>query len=230
MVKDSLKIIVTTSDQYLHIPRIFAHLFNIFWDKNLQVEVVGYQKPPDLPPNFNFVSMGEQKIGDQKSFTRDLRKYIAEQPDYFIWSMEDGFLRDYVNFYRLDFLAELAKTRPDIGRVNLSKEVTKQDHKVYEVVNGITVYENNPDSLYRLSTQISIWSRDFAILNMQEDLTPWEFECQSDFARDKYHILGLDDDSPVRKNEGVRKHNLHAFNFDGISEDILNEMKTLKFI
>lgn len=223
-----MRIICTTSDRYHHILPIFCFLFNRFWSPDQKVEIVGYKKPEHiLPANFTFVSLGEQK-GDAKNFTRDLRGYFSKQDQFIIWCMEDTFLTKQVDFKSLTLLQSLTN-RPNIGRINLCKEVTKQDHIKYDNVEGYQIYENNRVSLYRLSTQMSIWNRDFALKYMQQDLTPWEFECQSDHAEDEYRILGLDDDSPVTKNEGVRKKDIYNYNFDNLPLEIIEEMRVKKF-
>jgi hypothetical protein len=223
-----LKIICTTSDKYHHILPIFCFLFNKYWSPGQKVEIVGYKESEHkLPPNFTFVSLGEQK-GDAKNFTRDLRVHFAKQDQFFIWVMEDTFLTQKVDFNKLQLLNSLTN-RENIGRINLCREVTKQDHIKYDNIQGVQVYENNKISLYRLSTQMSIWNRDFALKYMQNDLTPWEFECQSDHAVDEYRILGLDYDSPVTKNEGVRKTNIYNYNFDNLPLEIIEEMRAKKF-
>lgn len=220
-----MKIIVTTSNSYSHILPIFCYLFTKFWNHDDYVEIVGYKKPDIvLPENMTFVSMGEQ-VGDNRNFTRDLRVHFAKQDQFFIWLMEDTFLIRNVDFFGLEFLKRLT-LREDIGRINLTGECVKQTHVPYEIVDGVQVYENTPDSIYRLSTQPSIWNRDFVLANMQNDLSPWEFECQSDLARDKYHILGLDkENAPIRHNEGVRKRDIFAYNFAGLDQSIIDDMK-----
>lgn len=227
-MKQDLKVICTTSDKYHHILPIFCFLFNRFWGSDQEVEIVGYKVPEHiLPKNFKFTSLGEQK-GDAKNFTRDLRVHFAKQDQFFIWLMEDTFLTRPVDFKSLQLLTSLTN-RPNIGRINLCREVTKQDHIEYDCIEGYQIFENNKISLYRLSTQMSIWNRDFALKYMQQDLTPWEFECQSDHAVDEYRILGLDYDSPVTKNEGVRKRDIYNYNFDNLDQSIIEEMRAKKF-
>src|ERR1035438_568210 len=116
MKEKDTKIIVTTSDKYHHIIPIFVFLFQKYWGSKQRVELVGY-KTPDclLPDNFTFVSIGEQ--GSKKDFSTDLRKYFEEQDEYFIWSMEDTFLKKTINFESLDVLISLMKENTDIGRV-----------------------------------------------------------------------------------------------------------------
>ena len=225
-----MDICVTTSNAYKHLIPIYCFLFNKFWNDQQRVEIVGYDQPPyNLPSNFHFVSLGKQ-TEDKQNFTRDLRKYFAKKDKPFIWMMEDTFLRHPVDFKALNFLKSLTEKIPDVGRINLTREVVKQDHVLFDTIGGYDVYANNKYSLYRLSTQPSIWSKHFVLQYMAEDLTPWEFECQSDHSVDEFKILGLDHDAPVKHNEGVRKHDLHNYNFDGIDQSVIDEMNKLGLI
>lgn len=216
-----MKIIVTTSDKYLHIVPIFAHLFNKYWGAD--VELVGYKEPDNLPSNFTFHSMGEQT--DIKSFTRDLREYFKQQDQFFIWMMEDTFIKEPVD---IDMINTVLTTLlfDDTGRINLSHEVLKQDSLFYtnRFANGwrmLSVYENTHNARYRLSTQPSIWNRDFVLEYMQEDLSPWEFECQPYHKNDKWKVLGLSkEDSPIKHNEGVRKSDLSKYDLNGIEKEV----------
>lgn len=228
-----MKVIVTTSNTYInHVLPVFCFLFNKYWGDKQQVEVVGYDQPNfHLPTNFNFISLGIQQGGPQ-NFTKDLRKYFAKQDKFFIWMMEDCFLRQPINFKSLNLLKSLTDEQDiQIGRINLSREVMNQDHSLFKEMNGVEVFKNNKYSLYRLSTQASIWNKHFALQYMVEDLSPWEFECQSDHANDEFIILGLNTlDAPVTNNEGVRKRNIYSFDLNGIPEEYINEMKQLNIL
>jgi hypothetical protein len=238
-----LKIIVTTSNNYSHLVSIFAHLFNYYWSEKQEVEVVGYDAPKrQLPSNFSFVSLGQQ-VGGTENFTRDLRGYFAKQDDFFIWSFEDGWLSGFVDLKALDFLKSLTK-RDKIGRINLGNDILgwpykPERYKVYGVIDSYTVYENQQDASYRLSTQISIWNKNFLLPYMQKDLSPWDFELQNP-KNDGWHILGMGDDAPVKHNEGVckagpgkladRVTDVFKYNFKDIPQEKIEEMKRLEII
>lgn len=225
-----MKIIVTTSNKYLHILPIFCFLFNKFWNDKQQVEIVGYDKPTfDLPTNFNFVSLGVQ-TPDQQNFTRDLRKYFAKQEKYFIWLMEDTFIKSPINFTSLNILKSLTTQFSNVGRINLTREGMKQDNEFFRKVAGVNIFRNQKYSIYRLSTQPSIWNKHFVLQYMTEDLSPWQFECQADHAVDEFEILSMDQEAPMRHNEGVRKRNIFDFDLNGIPEEVIAEMKQLKII
>lgn len=221
-----MKIIVTTSNKYLHILPIFCYLFNKNWDKNQIVEIVCYDFPEfELPDNFVFRTLGKQE-GGAKNFTRDLREYFKKQDDFFIWMMEDTFIKS-VDTKKLNTLKLL--TYDNVGRINLSKETIKQKHFLnYVTVNDFKIFENTQDSLYRLSTQPSIWNKKFLLKYMQNDLSPWEFETQSS-CNDNYRILGMDE-AAVSHNEGVRRFDIKKYNFDGIDKQTVDEMKQLNIL
>lgn len=233
-----MKIIVTTSDDYLHIVPIFCYLFNKYWDDQQKVEIVCYDGINDfiensknkssykIPDNFNFVSMGVQSK-DAGNFTRDLRRYFAEQDEWFIWMMEDTFIKSKVDQKRLQYLFSLTQ-HENVGRINLTNEGRKQKFENYCVVEDLRIVVNTQDALYRLSTQPSIWNRNYLLKYMQNDIGPWEFETQQAF-NDGYRILGPEL-CVVKHNEGVRKFDLFKYNFDGIEQEVINEMKALNII
>ena len=224
-----MRIIVTTSNKYHHLLRIFIYLFNHNWDENQQVEIAGYARPSfELPTNFRFSSIGEQ-IGDAHNFSTDLRKYFEKQDEWLIWLFDDSFIRS-VNFQRLNILKSYTTFRnvDKIGRINLSAGSRFQDFIKYQEIGKYQILENTQTSNYRLSTQPSIWSRDFLLKYLTPNLTPWEFETQHSI-NDGWKILGPED-AAVEHNEGVTRHNIYDYNFHKVEESQINEMKQLGII
>lgn len=216
-----MKITVTTSNNYLHVIPVFLHLWKKYWGE--PIDLVGYDKPLyDLPKFVNWVSLGKQ--GDVKEFSTDLRKYFESQDQFFIWIMEDTFLKAPISYVRLGALKELT-SHENIGRINLTSETMKQKHKAVKEQLGL--YENTQDAQYRLSTQPSIWNRDFLLKYLTPGLSPWDFEKQES-TNDGYRILGFKE-AAVYHNEGVRKRNIHEFDFTGMDKDV-KEMKELFLI
>lgn len=198
-----MKIICTTSDNYHHCLPIFFEQYNKYWGDPF--ELVGYKKPEiELPENCTWVSLGEQR--GPEYFGEDMRAYFEQQPDSFVWLMEDTFIKgfDREKFDRIKTFARLK----DIGRINLTIEGTKQKHKV----SGQLIV-NDQDANYRLSTQPSIWNKSFLLKYLKPGLDPWQFEKQSAF--DSYVIIGPQENI-LEHNEGVRKHNIHELNLEGI--------------
>lgn len=223
-----MKIIVTTSNKYLHLIPIFTYLFNKNWDKHQEVEIVGYDKPDfDLPSNFTFYSLGEQ-IGNAKNFSTDLSSYFKKQEEWFIWMMDDTFIR-FVDFEKLKLLKSLTQIK-NAGRINLCSRATfLQDNFKSELFfDDYKIFENTQTALYRLCTQPSIWNKNFLLKYLTPDLTPWEFETQDSF-NDEFRIFGIEEDV-VLHNEGVTKHNIYDYNLNNIEEDQITELKNLNYI
>lgn len=204
------KVIVTTSDKYHHLLPVFFKCFSRHW--NVPFDLVGYKEPPDLPDNCTFVSLGEQR--GPKYFSDDLAPYFAKQPKFFIWLFEDSFIKSVDHqrlallFHTVQGLSIGVQLGSMIGRICLSREGMNRPH----IVNG-DMWAADPVSLYRLSTQPSIWNRDFLLHYLTPGLTPWQFEKQT--TKDNWTIIGPVE-SVVMHNEGVTKHDIYKLNLEGI--------------
>ena len=184
---------------------MFFYLYNKHWGD--KAELVGYTKPDTMPDNFTFHSMGEDR--GPKFWSTDLRNYFESKEDWFIWMMEDTFVRTYDTEKMKDCYAMCYN---GIGRVDLTKDVQKRTHTK---ANGYAW--GYPKERYRLSTQPSIWNKEFLLNYLHEGMTPWEFETQ-DPTDDGWQIVGAVD-YPLLHNEGVRRHDIHKFNMDGIDDE-----------
>ena len=196
-----MKVCITTSDNYHHCLPVFFKCWERHWGGEL--ELVGYKKPDNLPEYVTFISLGEQR--GAKFFSDDLRPYFEKQPQWFIWMMEDTFIKgvDFVKMRDLQILQ-----RADVGRIGLTRDIVNREHEVF---NGIAYAM--PHAKYRLSTQPSIWNRDFLLQYLTPNLSPWDFETQETV--DGWKVYGTVE-NVVAHNEGVRRHNIHKLNLDGI--------------
>lgn len=205
-----MKIVVTTSDRYHHILPVFFYLYNKYW--GAPFELVGYKKPEcELPDNCTWVSLGEQ--GDKNNWSTSLRAYFEQQPDEFIWLMEDTLLKEPVDN---NLCGAVAFT----GKVCLTDDVIKREHRKDDLI-AIA----HPASRYRLSTQPSIWNKKYLLQYLTPGLSPWDFETL-DPKNDGWDVIGFID-PPVKHNEGVRRHDIYKLNLDGMKpEDIehINEI------
>lgn len=201
-----MKVIVTTSDNYHHCLPVFFKQYNKYWGDAF--ELVGYKQPEYIPDNCTFVSLGEQH--GPEYFSDDMAAYFKDQPQFFVWLMEDTFIKGFDRgMYKFFQRYASPLTALTVGRINLTKEGTKQDH--YKTNSHIVT--NTPTAKYRLSTQPSIWNRDFLLKYLTPGLTPWKFETQPTV--DDFQIIGPKINI-VEHNEGVRKHDIHNLNLDGI--------------
>lgn len=224
-----MKVIVTTSDKYLHLLPIFCYLFNKFWSKDQEVEIVGYKRPPHtLPSNFKFHSLGVQ-TNSAKDFSNDLRPYFEQQDEYFIWMAEDAFLRAPVDLKVLE-LAKQWAPHFHSGRFGLSTLDAARYDLMYSMIESYSVYALTEFAPYRISMQPSIWNKYFLLKYLRPNLSPWGFEKQPS-ERDIYDVISFSKlDSPIIHNEGVRVSDIHKYDLNGIAPSIIAELKKLQII
>ena len=222
-----MRIICTTSNHYHHALKVFCYLFNKFWIPDSHVTVLGYNQPEfKLPDNFSFISMGEQK--GPSFWCTDLKQYINLILDKnFILMMEDGFLNRPIN---LDLYKKLCSCiNSNIGRIDLTQDMSTREYSHYKYIQGMEIVKSNQEINYRISTQISIWSKSFMLDYLIDGRSPWEFEIKgSEEARkDNRLILGTTkkDGFCVSNLEGVRKQNINHLNLNGLDDQTLRELK-----
>lgn len=200
-----IPIIVSTSDNYHHCLPIFFKQYNKFWGDPFTL--IGHKKPEmELPENCTWVSMGVQR--GVQYWSDDIISAFEKMPGkWFVWLFEDSFIRsfDKAGYYQL-----LTQCLPEVGRINLTREGMNRAHMIHG-----DYYIVHPDTNYRLSTQPSIWNKDFLFKYLTPGLNPWQFELQK--TKDDFVILGLVN-SPMKNNEGVRKHNIHKLDLTGIDD------------
>lgn len=203
-----MKIIVTTSDNYHHLLPVFFYLYNKYWGEPF--ELVGHAKPYcKLPDNCTWVSLGEQQ--GPKKWSDQLCPYFEQQPEQFIWMMEDTFLKSKVG---------LPPVPGAFGRFDLTKDLQSRQY-----TSSGTLITAHHESRYRLSTQPSVWNKNFLLQYLTPGLSPWDFETQ-DPKKDGWEVVGYID-PPVHHNEGVRRFNIHKLNLDGMCDEDLEMIKLI---
>lgn len=213
-----LPIYVSTNNKHLNCLRAFVEIFYHFLP-NQELRILGYEPPPyKLPDTCTFISLGKQ--GGLSEWSTDLRRYFKQNGEqYFIYGTEDAFFckNPQINF--INYLSNLMIRSDRIGRINLV-DATEGDNCSLEKsphysVSLIKKYENSewgPWSLYvqdkfsdySLTTQFSIWNKDFLMKYLIDGLSPWDFERQSYRTREdkEYSVLMVEGGFPIHKKEG----------------------------
>ena len=218
-----IPIYLTTSNGRDHIIKVFCYLFNKYWDKDKEVNVVGYDKPSfEMPPNFKFISMGKQ-IGGPAMWATDLKKFFESKKDpYFIHVLDDQFISTHTRFDIMQHLfdytishkavrANLGNIRESDGRIRFGEFYINESNNEYD----ICTFTQKAD--YRISTAFSIWERAYHLKYMVPGRTPWEYETMgSREAIDDGHIhICTDRKYPVYRIEGVVADSINTFNWKG---------------
>jgi len=232
-MSSKLNIYITTSDDYHHCLKPFAFLFNKFWSADKKVTFLGYKKPKvDLPSNFDFISLGEQR--GPSYYSEDLRLFYESIDDsHFICTMEDQFILDYVNIDVIDKFSEYLN-KDKVGRICLTNSIFQsiqgKKHNDYDIQDDYEIIEYSQDSEFRMTTEWSIWNKEYLCRHLTDGLDPWQFE-SSNSKKSKnngYHLLGCRNKVGVHHAEALRKKFWgRKFDFKFVNEDVYLDNDTI---
>ena len=161
-----MNIYISASNEYVHIIEQYAVLFNKYWP-NQNVTVLCYDVPNiPIPDNFKFVSLGKQG----KYWSNGLIDFFNNIKDeYFVFSLEDFFLVDYVDQYKVDLLEQEIVKGADKASLHF--------YYVYQIKNPsdrIVVLKQNIK--YKTSIHPAIWTRRYMLQNLKPDMSLIDFE------------------------------------------------------
>jgi hypothetical protein len=177
-----MNVYVLTSNNYLHCLPPFAFLFNKFWSDTQAVTVVGYdQRPPALPRNFQFMSLGKQ---EDYTWSQGIYRFCEAIQGVDTWPLimlEDYFISQPVDVGRIESLFNLMRREhPAIAKIDLTDDRLKVAHeKWYEgglLVGGLGLIRSADDAPFQTSTQAAIWRRDFLAQFLEDSENPWQYE------------------------------------------------------
>ena len=201
-----LKVYVTTSNEYVHVLKIFSHLFNKFWGPHQEVIVAGFDKHPDfdLPENFKFVSLGKQVV-PYTDFCADMRKLIdIIEDDYFISLEENEFIIRPVNFKILE--AFQPYLNPDLGRVDFTRGVSTRPHTIIKKEEDYDIISSNLEANYRIAMRAGIWNKSYLSSHCQYPIDTHAFEhVATERSRyDGHNIISSSRDWAVTNMDGIK--------------------------
>lgn len=170
-------------DQNLWVIELYAKFAEKFIPDD-RIVVMGFAEPNfELPENMKFVSMAPKQEGGVAKWSRYIHDYLVSVPDeYVVFSMEDSFPVYRPKYNIVEGMLDLMDEDEKIGRFDLTWDTfCNCSFKRYadfdvEDEGKIMVVEIGRDQLYRVSTQPSIWRKDFLVELLDEDWSPWDFE------------------------------------------------------
>tara|TARA_Y100001970_G_C14246597_1_gene868709 strand:- start:2100 stop:2849 length:750 start_codon:yes stop_codon:yes gene_type:complete len=213
---------ISTNNKHMRCLEVFVEIFNFFLP-NQKLNILGYDNPDfKLSDNCNFISMGKQ--GSVNEWSTDLGKYFMDCKDkYFIYGTEDTFFYKQPNIEFINYLIKLIKENKDVGRINLvdgteSDNCTLENSPHYRVDllsefdssswGKWKLYQQNKYSDFAITTQFSIWDRNYFLKYMKPNRTPWEFEGKGSLEAMSdmdYRVLMVDENFPINKKEGYKR-------------------------
>ena len=169
-----MRVLVTTSDQYLHLLMPYAILFNRYWPGQ-QVTMLGFDSAdlPTLPNNFEYISLGKQEDFG-RFWTDPIIPYIDKiKEDYFVVTCADMLLTDYANLKKIELLEkEISSGSAKKALLNCHLNGYTEKHK-----DGINkLWQKAP---YRTTLNMSIWEKEYFKKYLNPNFTIWDFEIKN---------------------------------------------------
>jgi hypothetical protein len=170
-----IKVVVPTSNKYVHCLPPFAYLFNRFWDAGQDVKIVRYDvRPAKLAGNFDTIALGKQ---EDFTWSQGLIKYLVYHTDDLILLMlEDYFIDKPVDVEAIEQCWHLMKWQPEIAKIDLSGDRLKVGHSVYNTGTALQLVKSDDDAPFQTSTQAAIWRKDYLLRFLDPSEGPWQFE------------------------------------------------------
>lgn len=177
-----MKLIIPTHDGNLWLTPLYKHLFDKYeLGRVFDLTFLGFTHPRDMGihTDVSFVCMAEKQI----CWSRHIYDYLNSILDeHVVLSLEDFLPVSPVNLQSFNRLLSYTLTH-NVGRADLTWDMFTNcrtepacyhdDCTIKKSVKGKNVER---DSLYRISTQPSIWQRHYLMRFLKNDWTAWDFE------------------------------------------------------
>jgi hypothetical protein len=182
-----VRVIVLTSDKYLHALRPYAWLFQKYWGTSQEVLVAGFT-PPDfeLPPNFSFHSIGPFENYPVGKWTNAVIKLLGEiEDDAFTLMLEDYWITRPVDVRGVEMCHAYACQFGYVLRIDLTLDRLfahgpryPGDVPDYAYLGHLDLIRSEPTSQYHMSLITGMWRRDNLLKVLRPDWSPWQVELE----------------------------------------------------
>jgi len=228
----SVPVVVFTCDSYLNLIPAFSYLFNTYWSSLQKVFVVGYTPPTfKLPDNFIFASMADENIPSE-FWTDSAKQFLSSlDSEYAVILLDDYFLIRTMDVSAVSALTEYMIIQNDVMRMDL---VDDRQFSGTAFAAGhwghFDLIETPGDSPYQLSLQPAIWNIPMLLEIMGDNMSPWEFEMESQHIHEMegHRVLGTKQ-CPLQYSNtvGMGRGTIDEPFLDEIPEDHIAHVKEL---
>ena len=170
-------IYIITCDKTNWVLEITIPLLEKYWTRPKKVNILGFSKPDvKLPDDYRFVSMRPEQISID-DWAQDVYNVMVDDPNESIIFMLDDFLPlDYTNPDLIQMYYDKMQEDKNIVRCALGSDMQFLPHTVVEKGIDYDIIELEQSSNYRISTQPSIWRKDYLLQYLKRSESPWHFE------------------------------------------------------
>jgi hypothetical protein len=197
---EGVRVIVLTSDKYLHALRPYAWLFNKYWGATQEVLVAGFT-PPDfeLPPNFSFHSIGKFEDYPIDKWTNALIKLLGEiEDEAFVLMLEDYWITRGVDTRAVKMCHDYTCQFGYVLRIDLTTDrlfsygpCYPGEIPDYGQLGHLDLIRSDPTNQYHMSMMTAVWRRDNLLKVLQPDWDPWKVELWGTTYLQEHHAHDL---------------------------------------
>lgn len=218
-----MKWLISTCDSLSYILKPYAWLMDKYLPEITDIEVLGYSVFPELPPKYKCVSLAPEQVS-LDTWTRNLYNYIKDIEDEFVvFTLEDLLPIRSMNYDIFNKGMDIMRDYSIICRYELGTGHCW--HKHVSDFKGFYAY--GYDSLYRISTQTSVWRTKYLLEFLDNDWTPWQFEVEgSKIAQDwKGEVIATKDNYALEwVHSALSSKYPYMINVAGIQHSDVEEM------
>jgi hypothetical protein len=220
-----MKFYIATSDKTSSVFKYTTYLFNKYWKVEQEFTILGTTTPLNLPDNFKFIKIREDE-GIQH-WTTDFYEFIKnQQEEHFIFSIDDFLPTNFLQPEMLAILINYVTTHKEVGRATLGKVY---DSEVIDTQEGYDILRQKDNALYKISTQTSIWSKEYFLKYTNHHWSPWEFELRGTKRAwgDGFEVVGTNPSAFSWVERGVLSSRWQGINWENVNQVDVDYLKTL---
>lgn len=170
-MKEKITMLVNSCDKNSHLWKPFSALFNLYWDKNIDIKkYILSETIVDNIEGFDFILAGKN------SWTKCVLHALNQiKTKYVFWWIEDFFMIDTIKYDSFETFIYLME------HYGADKFVIHHPHaelKLSPLLPEHNIFTMNSDSPYTTTLQPSIWDVEHFKSCLLDDETPWQFELQ----------------------------------------------------
>ncbi len=186
----NINIYIITCDKTKHVLKAAIPLMEKYWNVEKHVKILGFNGGGiELPNCYEFVSMKpvQSSIND---WARDIYSIIINDPnEHVIFLLDDMLVLDYMKEDIFNLLLDKCRYDKNIVRCSLCCDLQFLPCFVSENLYDYSIVDLKQNSEYRISTQPSIWRKDYLCDILSKSKDPWHFETAHP-ANDGKRIIG----------------------------------------
>lgn len=186
----NLNTYVITCDKTKHVLKATIPLMEKYWNVEKQVKILGFNgEDIVLPKNYEFISIKPKQLSID-DWAKDIYSVIVnDSNEHLIMMLDDVPPLDYINVDIYNMLYEKCLNDSEIVRCALCNDLQFLPCFVTEGFGDHSIIEQSQHSEYRITTQPSIWRKDYLLEILNKSTNPWQFETAHP-SKDGKRIIG----------------------------------------